>query len=152
MSEKAKAPASELFDQALKNYEQALRAGVKVQEEAAAYWTKVYNQAVSRPALHKQLTSLANEVIPPTQKYLAGCLEILEQNSSATIDLMKKGVEAVQTGNPADYQSKLVEFCESSLKTAKAQGQAAIDLNSKAIDSWLAMARKTNAEMVAEKA
>jgi len=152
MSEKAKAPASELFDQALKNYEQALRAGVKVQEEAAAYWTKLYNQAVSRPALHKQLTSLANEVIPPTQKYLAGCLEMLEQNSSATIDLMKKGVEAVQTANPTDYQSKLVDFCESSLKTAKAQTQAAIDLNSKAIDSWLAMARKTTAEMVAEKA
>ncbi len=34
MADKTKAPELELFDQALKNYEQALRTGVKVQEEA----------------------------------------------------------------------------------------------------------------------
>ena len=152
MSEKAKAPASEMFDQALKNYEQALRAGVKVQEEAAAYWTKLYNQSVSRPALHKQMASLAGEVIPPSQKYMDGCLQILEQSTNATVDLMKKAVEAVQTVNPTECQGKLVDFCESSLKAAKAQTQAAMDLNSKAVDSWLAIARKATAEMVPEKA
>lgn len=152
MTEKAKAPASEVFDQALKNYEQALRAGIKVQEEAAAYWTKLFNRAAARPNLQKQITSIANEVIPPTQKYMEGCLAILEQNSRASVDLMKKGVEAVQTTNLAESQSKLVDFCESTLKSLKSYSQAVVDLNTKAMDSWVGIVKKASSEAVAEKA
>lgn len=149
MTEKAKVPASEVFDQALKNYEQALRAGIKVQEEAAAYWSKLLNQASARPAVQKQMTSLANEIIPPTQKYMEGCLSILEQNSRASVELMKKGVEAVQTANPVECQNKVMDFCESSLKAVKTQSQAIVDLNAKAVDSWVAMMKKATAEVVA---
>jgi hypothetical protein len=152
MTEKAKAPASELFDQALKNYEQALRAGIKVQEEASAYWTKLFNQAAARPNLQKQISSVANEVIPPTQKYMEGCLAIVEQNSRASVDLMKKGVEAVQATNLADSQSKLVDFCESSLKSLKSYSQSVVDLNTKAIDSWVGIVKKASSEVLAEKA
>ena len=53
MTDKTKTPASEMFDQALKNYEQALRTGVKVQEEAGKCWTKLLNQAASPPDWQK---------------------------------------------------------------------------------------------------
>ena len=142
MTEKTKNPASELFDQGLKNYEQALRTGLKVQEEAGKCWTKLLNQAASPQDLQKQITSLANDVIPATQKSMEGCLELLEQNSRASVELVKKGMEAAQTTNYPDTQAKVVEFCESSLKSLKANAQAIVDINAKAIDSWMAFVKK----------
>lgn len=142
MSEKTKAPASELFDEALKNYEQALRTGLKIQEEAAAYWTKLFNQAASRPDFQKQVLSIANEAVPPAKKYMEGCLELLGQQSRTSVELMKKGMDALQSQNPTEYQGKLVDFCESSLKSVKANAQAVLEMNGKATDSWIGITRK----------
>jgi len=148
MTDKAKAPASEIFDQALKNYEQALRTGLKVQEEAGKYWTKMLNQAASPQDLHKQITSMANDVIPATQKSMESCLNLLEQNSRATVDLMKKGLETAQVTNLSEGQSRLMEFCESSLKSLKSNAQAIADINTRAIDSWISLVKKATTDAV----
>jgi translation initiation factor 2 alpha subunit (eIF-2alpha) len=152
MTDKTKNPASEMFDQALQNYEQALRTGLQVQEEAGRCWTKLLNQAASPHDWQKQLTSLANDVIPPTQKTMEGYLNLLEQNSRASVELLKKGIEAAQTKGFAEGQGKLVEFCEGSLKSLKANAQAIVDLNGKAIDSWVSVVKKTTANVVELKA
>jgi hypothetical protein len=152
---KTKTPASELFDQALKNYEQALRTGVKLQEEAGKCWARIANQAASPQDLQKQINSLANDVIPATQKSLEGYLDLLEENSHASVDLLKKGLESVQATGLAESQGKLIEFCEGTLKSLKTNAQAVVDLNSEAMDSWLNLVKKaaaTGAELKAEKA
>jgi hypothetical protein len=112
------------------------------------------NQAASPEELQKQVTSLANDFIPATQKSLADYLALLELNSRASVDLMKKGVDAAQTTNFADTQSKLVEFCEASLKSLKTNAQAVVDVNTKAIDAWMVFVKKAaaTAELKAEKA
>jgi translation initiation factor 2 alpha subunit (eIF-2alpha) len=147
MTDKAKAPASEIFDQALKNYEQALRTGVKLQEEAGKCWTKMLNQAASPPDLQKQITSFANDVFLATQKSMEAYLELIEQNSRTSVDLLKKGLEAAQTTNYTDAHGKVVDFCESSLKSLKANAQAIVDVNTKAIDAWLGVVKKATAEV-----
>ena len=81
MKENETNPASEMLDQGLKNYEQALHTGLKIQEAAGRCWTKLLNQAVSPQDLQKHINSLANDVIPATQKSLEGYLELLEQSS-----------------------------------------------------------------------
>ena len=154
MTEKTKAPASDFFDQALKNYEQALRAGLKAQEEAAAYWTKLFNQTASRSDVQKQFTSVANDVIPPAQKYMESCVGLVEQNSRAGVELVKKGIDAAQTSDINDLREKLMDITESSLKSVKATAQAFIEMNSKAMDSWVGVMKKATevAETRLEKA
>jgi uncharacterized protein (DUF3084 family) len=152
MTDKTKTPASEMFDQALKNYEQALRTGVKVQEEAGKYWTRLLNQTASPQDLQKQLTSMANDVFPATQKSLEACLDLLEENSRASVDLLKKGLEAAQTTGVSETQGKVVEFCESSLKSLKLNAQAIVDINAKAMDAWISLVKKATADIVELKA
>lgn len=41
MSEQKKAPGADLFEQAVKNYEQALKTGSRLQEECGKWWTEV---------------------------------------------------------------------------------------------------------------
>lgn len=152
MTESSKNPASELLDQGLKNYEQALRTGLKIQEEAGRCWTKLLNQAASPQDLQKQLSALANDVIPATQKSMEGCLELLEQNSRASVEMMKKAMEAAQATTVPDTQAKVMEFCESSLKSLKANAQSIVDINAKALDSWIAFVKKATAEIPEPKA
>ena len=152
MKEKNENPASEILDQGLKNYEQALRTGLKVQEEAGKCWAKLLNQAASPQDLQKRITSLANDLIPANQKSMEGCLALLDQNSRSSVELIKKGMETAQATNYPDIQAKVVEFCESSLKSLKANTQAIVDINAKAIDSWMAFVKKASAEAAEPKA
>jgi len=152
MKENTIDPASEMLDQGLKNYEQALSTGLKIQEAAGMCWTKLLNQAVSPQDLQKHINSLANDVIPATQKSLESYLELLKQSSHASVDLIKKGMEVAQTKNVPDTQAKVVEFCESSLKSLKASTKAIIDLNAKAIDSWFGFVEKAAVEVHESKA
>jgi hypothetical protein len=153
MTDKAKTPASDVFDQALKNYEQALRTGVKLQEDAGKWWSRMVSQASSPQDLQKQINALANDAIPATQKTLEGYLDLLEQNSRASVDLLKKGMETVQSTSLADSQNKVVEFCEGTLKSLKASAQTVVDVNSAAMDSWMGLVKKAaqQAEPVVEK-
>jgi hypothetical protein len=152
MKEKIENPASEILDQGLKNYEQALRMGLNVQEEAGKWWSRLLSQAVSLQDLQKRIASLTNDAIPATQKSLESYLKVLEQSSAASVELIKKGMEAAQTANYADAQSKVVEFCENSLKSLRANTQAVVDINTKAVDSWFAFVKKASIEEVEPRA
>ena len=133
--------SSGILDQGLKNYQQTLRTGFKVQEEAAQFWTRLLNQASSPQYLQKRITSLANDVMPATQKTMEDYWAILEQNSRASVELITKGMETAQTTNYRDGQAKVVEFCEISLKSLKVNTQAIVDLNARAVDSWMAFVK-----------
>jgi len=146
MKEKIENPASEMLDQGLKNYEQALRMGLNVQEEAGKWWSRLLSQAVSPQDLQKRLASLTNEAIPATQKAMENYRKVLEQASADSVELIKKGLEAAQTTDYGDAQSKVVEFCESSLKSLRANTQAVVDINTKAVDSWFAFVKKASCE------
>lgn len=146
MPEQSKNPMSEMLDQGLKNYEQALRTGLKLQEEAGKCMTKLLNQAASPQDLQKQMASMVNDVIPATQKSMEGYLGLLEQNTRASVELVKKGLEAAQTTTYADAQNKVTDFCESTLNALKSNSQAIFDINAKAIDSWVSFVKKATAE------
>src|SRR6266478_406294 len=91
---------SEVTDKAMKNFEQALRTGVKLQEEAARCWTTVLNQTASAQDWQRQIanfTNLANGFLPATQKQMEGVLDLMENNTRAGVELMKKAVDAAQT-------------------------------------------------------
>jgi translation initiation factor 2 alpha subunit (eIF-2alpha) len=142
MSDQSKNPASEMLNQGIKNYEQALKTGLKLQEEAGKCWTKMLNQAASPQDMQNQIAALANEVIPATQKSMEGYLGLIEQNSRASVDLLKKSLEAAQTTNYADSQGKVTECWENSIEALTANAQAAFDLNARAIDGWIAFVKK----------
>jgi hypothetical protein len=152
MTDKTTNAQSELFDQGLKNYEQALAAGVKIHEEACKYWTKMLNRSSSPQDFQKYVSSMASDVIPATQKAMDGCVELLEQTSRSSVDLLKKGFEAAQVSDYGESQAKVVEFCESSLKSLKSNAQAIVDINAKAVDSWLAFVKKATTEVLEPKA
>jgi len=151
MIDKTKAPASEIFEQAVKNYEQALKTGLKLQEESGKMVTDLLNQATSVEDWQKKVTAMTKEVIPTAQKRMNECVGLIEQNSKTSLDLLKKAVDASLVPPGPDAQTRWVELWESSLGTLRDNAKALTDINTKVVDTWIEFVRK-NTEAAAPKA
>jgi hypothetical protein len=138
-------PVSEMADQALKNYEQALRTGLKLQEEAVRWWSGLLNQTAGSQDWQRRftsLTSLANGVMPAAQKRMEEVLDLMEKNGQTGADLVKKAVDAAQTPVIAESQAKWMDFWTSSLGAVRTNAEALTQIQTRTIDSWIDFVRQ----------
>ncbi len=136
---------SDIADKSLKNYEQLVRTGLKLQEEAARCWSSLLTQTASVQDFQKpisNLTAVANGILPEAQKRMQEMVSLVEANSRTGVELMKKAAEAVQTASIAESQSKWMDFWTTSLGAARHNTEALLQINSRAIDSWIDFAQQ----------
>lgn len=158
--EKAPHPAEsvrEMTETVLKNYEQAMHTGLKLQEEATRWWTTVLRQPASSQDWQKPFAAAArtaSELGPVTEKRLEEFCGLMEKNSRAGAELVQKALEAAQACSLSEGQTKWMDFWTSSIETAKSNAETATQIGSKALDSWVDFARKNSevAESFASKA
>jgi hypothetical protein len=145
MKEKEKNPMTETADPGMKSYEQALRAGLKFQEEACQCWYNLLNQSASTSDWQKyfaQASAAVTGVMPTAQKRVEEGLELMEQNSKAGAELVKKAVDASRAPTFTDSQSKWMEFWKGSVSLARTNAEAVMTINSRAVDSWINLVQK----------
>jgi hypothetical protein len=138
-------PVIDMADKAMKNYEQALRTSLKLQEEAMRCFSHMFNQTPYPQDWQKRFTNftaLTSEVMPLTQKRMEEVLELMEKNSRTSAELVKKAVDAVQTPVPAESQAKWMEFWTSTMGVARSNAEALTQISARAIDSWIDFVRR----------
>lgn len=141
-AEKTK-PVNEFMDQALKSYEQAWKTGARLQEESARFFSNLVTQAAAPQDWPKRVKALTDDLIPQTQKTLDDGLKVLEVNSRASVDLLKKAASAAQATSPQEAQARLFSLWEASLNTMRDTIVTATQSHQKAVESWMSCARKT---------
>lgn len=136
---------SDIADKALKNYEQIVKTGLKLQEEASRCWTSLLNQGASLQDWQKPFTNMtaaANEILPQAQKRVQEVLDLVEKNTRTGTELLHKAADAAQTPVIAESQAKWLDFWTSSLGVARANTEALMQINTQAIDSWIEFVQK----------
>ena len=142
MADKFKPPGCELFEQALKNYDQAFQAGLKAQEEA---FKGLFDCAGKMQAPHdwqKRWSATILDSVPVAQKRIQESLQVVEQTSRTSLDLLKQAFEAGKIDGTAGAQAKVQELWEASLQTLRTNAQAVVQLNAKAVESWVQCVQK----------
>ena len=127
-------------DKALKNYEQIVKTGLKLQEEAGRCWTNFYTQTASFQDFRKPMSRFAGVttgVLPEAQKNLQSVLDLMEKNTKTGVELMKKAADAAQTPVIAESQSKWMDFWTASVGAARANTEALMQIHGRAVDSWI---------------
>jgi len=137
-------PVTDVFEQAMKNYEQALKTGVKMQEESAKCFSNLFNQPSAPPDWQKRMKTMTDDLIPQTQKTVDEGLKLIAQTNKTGIELLKKAVAVGQPGTAQDAQTKYLGLWEASLNAMRETALAVTQANNKAIESWLAFAKKTS--------
>ena len=128
----------------MRNYEQALRTSVKLQEEAGRWWTTMLNQTASAQDWQKRMTnitSMANGVMPVAQRRMEEVMELMEKNSRTGADLVKKAVEAARPPRSQNASPNGLMFGPPPW-TWLERLEALTQINSRVIDSWIDFARK----------
>jgi len=147
------ASMAEMADTLRKNYEQALRTGLKLQEEAGRWWTSVVNPANCFQQWQEEVnaaTRTANSLLPLAQKPLSEMIDFVERSTQSTAELLRKAADAAQAPAPTEGQSKWTDFLTASLHVARSNAEALAQINSKAIDSWSQFLRKNNEAAAAQ--
>src|SRR5262249_20074787 len=120
-------PMSDMADTAMKNYEQAIRTGLKLQEEAGRWWSSMFNQANLTQEWQKRLNNMsgvANTLVPMAQRRMEEVMTLMEKNSRTSAELVKKAVDAAQTPVVSESQAKWMEFWTSSLGAVRSNTEA----------------------------
>src|SRR5512146_5684 len=148
---------SDMADTAMKNYEQAIRTGLKVQEEAGKWWGSMFNQTAFAQDWQKRfsdMSGMANRLMPLAQKRMEEMMDLMEKNSRTGAELLKKAVDAAQAPAMAESQAKWMEFWTSSMGAMRSNAEAVTEISTKVIDSWIDFIRKNTevAEMHVPKA
>jgi hypothetical protein len=142
MTDNTKAPGTDLFEQAVKNYEQALKTGVRLQEECGKWWTDVFKQTTGPQDWQKAAGSALNEAFPAAQKNVEETLRLMEQSTRASLDLFKKATETLQSTSVADGQARVQKLWQTSLDLLQQNGQAMTQANTRLVETWTKLARK----------
>jgi hypothetical protein len=147
MKDKEKNPMLETADEAMKGYEQALRSGLQFQQEAWQAWFSMLNQSSSTQDWQKYFAHASAAVtglMPTAHKRMEEGLELLEQNSKAGTELVKKALDAAQASTFNESQSKWMDFWKGSVCLARTNAEAAMMINSRALDSWVNLVQKNS--------
>ena len=143
-------PVSDLFDQALKSYEQALKTGLKLQEESAKMFLGSVNQGGAAD-VQKKFKAITDETIPQVQKAVDEGIKLMEQNSRTGLELFKKAIATTQASSIQDAQAKSLAFYEGCLDAARETAVALTQASNKAAESWLGYVRRSTEPLTPRK-
>lgn len=131
-----------LFDQAVRSFGDAIKAGVKMQEDATRWWSDTLEK--SSPLADWQKRSLAGvkEAIPVAQKNAEEFLRLVEGNYRKSVDLLKRAFETRDADTIADLQGRIQELWEGSMKMVKEAAQTVAQNNVKMMEFYAELLRK----------
>lgn len=139
-------PLSELAQQAAKNYEQLLRAGVKLNEQAGEWWASMAKHSAPshdwQAPFERMSGTMAKGVLPLAQKPLEETVELMEKNQKAGAELFKKAMAATQAPSVVECQDKWMDFWESSVSAAQSHFEELAQIQSRALNGWMNYLRR----------
>jgi hypothetical protein len=127
---------NEFFQEALRSYEKALKAGIQVQEESVNLWKDLLSKLGSPEDFQAKLESMTADTLPKARERMEEFVETFTRMSNQTIDLFEKTVGVYQATSVTDAQRRVQDLIESSLTALRVNVHSALNTNAKIITSW----------------
>ncbi len=127
---------NELFHEAMRSYEKALKSGIQLQEESVNLWKDLLTKLASPEDLQAKIESMTSDAFPQARKRMEEFVETFNRTSNQTIDLVEKTLGFYQATSVTDAQRRVQDLIESSLTTLRVNVHSAMNTNAKIITSW----------------
>jgi hypothetical protein len=133
--------ATEMFGQATRMFEAALKCGAKTQEEWARWFTGVLDGLGSPQQWQKRGEGVVNEVLATSRNSMDEMVRVMKENSETAMRLLQKAMEARGEPPDKDVQARSQQLWETTLGALRANMQAVIQSNARLLDSWAEVAK-----------
>src|SRR6516164_7044174 len=128
--------SEEVFHEAMRSYEKALKAGIQLQEESVNLWRDVLSKLSSPEELQAKLESMTVEAFPKSRERVEDFAETFNRTSKQTIDLFGKTLSVYHATAVTDAQRRVQDLVESSLGALRVNVHSALNTNAKIVASW----------------
>jgi hypothetical protein len=135
-SKTSPAAGSGVFDEAVETFNEAVKAGAKVQDEIGKWWSDALDKAGPAEDWQKKSKAVFSEAIPAAQKNGEEWLKLVEQNYKRSLGLFKKAWDVQPSRDPAVLRAKSQELWEASLELVRDNAQAVAQANVKLMEIW----------------
>ena len=132
----------EVFHEAMRSYEKALKSGIQVQEESMNLWKNLLTKLGSPEEFQAKLESMTADAFPQARKRMEEFVETFNSTGNQTIDLFEKTLGVYQATSVPDAQRRVQDLIESSLTSLRANVQSALDTNAKMMASCKELANR----------
>ena len=126
----------EVFQEAMRSYEKALKSGIQLQEESVNLWKDLLTKLGSPAEFQAKLESMTADAFPMARQRMEEFVETFNRTSNQTIDLFEKTLGVYQATSVPDAQRRVQDLIESSLSTLRVNVHTALKTNAKIIASW----------------
>jgi ribosomal 50S subunit-associated protein YjgA (DUF615 family) len=126
----------EVFHEATRSYEKALKAGIQLQEESVNLWKDLLSKLGSPEEFQAKLESMTKEAFPKARERMEEFVETFNRTSKQTIDLFEKTLSVYQATSVPEAQRRVHDLIETSLTALRVNVQSALNTNAKIIADW----------------
>jgi translation initiation factor 2 alpha subunit (eIF-2alpha) len=127
---------SAIFEEAIKIFEQVMQSGVKLQKDTTKCWNDMVNDAALPNEWQEKAKKAAADSINLSQTQLKETVKLMENQSKVGLELLQKALDASQTKDLKEAQTKTRELWESCFTTVQDSAKTLIQQNAKALESW----------------
>ena len=132
--------SEEVFHEAMRNYEKALKSGIQLQEESVNLWKDLLTKLGSPEEFQAKLESMTADAFPKARKRMEEFVETFNRTSNQTIDLFEKTLSVYKATSVPDAQRRMHDLIEGSLAAVRVNVHSALDTNAKIIADWKELA------------
>jgi len=127
---------TELYRNALEQFESALKTGVKIQEESIKMLTTWAKEPPLMPDWTQKAQANVVETISAMPERFEEAMRQMNEQSKKAMELLHKGFEAGRTTNVAEAQEKVRELWEMTLGVLRTNIHSLLKAQSQAIQKW----------------
>lgn len=129
------APMTGLFDQAVQSFGDALRAGVKAQEQIAGFWSEALSRT-SAADYQKKTRGFLTDTVPIVQKTSEDYLRLVDANYRKSVEALKRACDGTPGNTPAEFHAKAQSLFDAAVDLVKENAQALTQTNMRVLEVW----------------
>jgi hypothetical protein len=133
MAESPSNEAAELYRQATEQFEAAVKASVKIQEETFKLFLDLWTDSQTPSEWRQRAQAAMGRLVPAARANLEEAARLVSRNAKASLELVEK---AFQAGSPAEAQAAARACWETMFAALRDNAQALLDANARAVQSW----------------
>jgi hypothetical protein len=135
-TKKATSASIKFFQEAVRSYEEALKAGMQLQEESVNLWTDLLSKLGSPQEFQAKPESMSEDAFPKARERMEEFVETFNRTSNQTIDLLDKMLSVYHATSVLDAQRRVQDLIESSLTALRVNIHSNLNMNAKIIADW----------------
>lgn len=146
MGTKMQSNMTELIDQAAQTFGTALQTGMRMQSEAARWWSDMFQEANPLQRLQHRAQGMMTEILPNAHQNAGQFFSWFDRGYHTTLELFSRAMDSSQSHSYFEAQRRMMELWQASLGIMRANVQAMTQLNGRMVESWARMAQMNSAQ------